>query len=77
MLYSILVGGTAGWLAGKIFRGKGFGFFLNIIIGIIGGFIGNRVFSFVNISAHGFSGDLITGVVGAGILFWIISIFKR
>ena len=77
MLYSILVGGTAGWLAGKIFRGKGFGFFLNIIIGIVGGFIGNRVFSFVNINTHGFTGDLITGVIGAGILFWIISIFKR
>jgi len=76
MIYSIIVGGTAGWLAGKIFKGKGFGFLINIIVGIIGGIIGNWTFNAVGISAHGFIGNVITGVVGAGILIWGINILK-
>lgn len=38
---AIIIGGIAGWLAGKVMRGGGFGVLINVIIGIVGGVIGN------------------------------------
>ena len=39
LLYSLLIGAIAGWLAGKLMKGGGFGLLINIILGIIGGFV--------------------------------------
>ena len=47
----ILIGLVAGWLAGKIMKGKGFGLIGDIIIGIIGAFIGGFLFSLLGITA--------------------------
>ena len=44
MIYRILIGALAGWLAGKIMKGGGFGAFKNILLGIFGGFVGGRIF---------------------------------
>ncbi|MEM9687576.1 MAG: hypothetical protein AAF934_11745 [Bacteroidota bacterium] len=40
LLYSLLIGAIAGWLAGKIMKGGGFGLLINIILGVIGGVVG-------------------------------------
>ncbi len=49
-IYSIIIGAIAGWLAGKIMKGGGFGLLINIVLGIIGGVVGGWIFGFLGIS---------------------------
>ena len=70
-IWSIIIGIVAGYLAGKIMRGGGFGVIVNLILGIIGGVLGGWVFSLLGISAGGILGSLITSTVGAILLLWI------
>ena len=58
-------------------RGGGFGFLVNLLVGIAGGVIGGWVFGLLGISAGGVIGSLVTALVGAILLLWIISLFKR
>jgi uncharacterized membrane protein YeaQ/YmgE (transglycosylase-associated protein family) len=74
-LWFLLIGAVAGWLAGLIFRGGGFGLLWNIILGIVGGLIGGWLFG--NFFGEGLVGALITAVVGAIILLFIASLFKK
>lgn len=71
----LLVGAVAGWLAGLIFRGGGFGFIWNIIIGILGGAIGGWLFG--NFFGDGLIGGIITAVFGAIILLLIANMINR
>ena len=73
----IVIGGVAGWIAGKLMKGRGFGFFGNIIIGIIGALLGGFLFSKLGIVAGGILGSLIIAVIGAMILVFIIGLFKK
>lgn len=78
LLWWIIIGAIAGWLAGKLMRGGGFGFLVNIIVGIAGAIIGGWVFDLLGISTSGgVFGSLITAVIGAILLLWIISLFRR
>lgn len=72
MLYAILLGGLAGWLTGRIMRGEGYGIIVNIILGIAGGIIGSFVFGLLGFSTSSIIGELITAVVGAAILVFIV-----
>ncbi len=77
ILWFLIIGACAGWIAGKIMKGRGFGILGNIIVGIIGGIIGGWVFRFVGIAAAGLIGSLVTAVVGAIILLWIVGMVKE
>lgn len=72
----LIVGGVAGWIAGLIMRGSGFGVLGNIIIGIVGAIIGGSIFSFLGIGAGGLLGGLVMAVIGAVILLFIASLFR-
>ncbi|HHV84686.1 MAG TPA: GlsB/YeaQ/YmgE family stress response membrane protein [Petrimonas sp.] len=77
-LWFIIIGAVAGWLAGNIMRGGGFGLFMNIIVGVVGALIGGWVFDLLGIgTGNGLMGGLITALVGAILLLWLISLFKR
>lgn len=76
-IWSIIIGIVAGYLAGKIMRGGGFGVIVNLILGIIGGVFGGWVFSLLGISAGGILGSFITSTVGAILLLWIGSLFNK
>ena len=65
LLIFLIIGGLAGWISGLLLKGKGFGFVGNIIVGIIGAFLGGFLFRLVGISAHLFVGQLIFAVIGA------------
>lgn len=73
----ILIGALAGFLAGKIMRGGGFGFLVNLIVGIVGGFIGGWLMSLVGFSKGGLIWELLVAVIGAVVLLWVISLFKK
>ncbi|MBF6597011.1 MAG: GlsB/YeaQ/YmgE family stress response membrane protein [Fermentimonas sp.] len=76
-LWWIIIGAVAGWLAGTLMRGGGFGFIINVLVGIAGAVIGGWVFGLLGIAAGGIMGSLITALVGAVLLLWIISLFRR
>ena len=65
VIWYIIIGIVAGFLAGKIMRGGGFGLLINLVVGIIGGLLGGWVFGLLGIAAGGILGSLITSVVGA------------
>ncbi|WP_298364958.1 GlsB/YeaQ/YmgE family stress response membrane protein [uncultured Lutibacter sp.] len=78
MLYSILIGGIAGWLAGKLMKGGGYGIFKNIILGIIGGILGGWLFGVAGIHIlNGWLGDLFEGVIGAIIIMAVVAAIKK
>ena len=69
-LWYIIIGIAAGFLAGKIMRGGGFGVIINLILGIVGGVLGGWVFGLFGIAASGIIGSLITATVGAILVLW-------
>ncbi len=77
LLIFIAIGGIAGWLAGEIRRGHGFGLMGNIIVGILGAFTGSFLFNLLGISTTGLIGSLITAVVGAIVLLTLISFIRQ
>ena len=60
LILFLIIGGVAGWLAGLIMKGRGFGVLANIGIGIVGSFIGGLVFSLLGLAARGAVGELVT-----------------
>lgn len=77
LIWSIIVGIAAGAIAGWIMRGRGFGMIVNLIVGLIGGLLGGWVFSLLGFATYGIFGSLLASVIGAVILLWILSFFKR
>ncbi len=78
MLYSIIIGGLAGWLAGKLMKGGGFGILINILLGIAGGFVGGWLFNKLGVSiVDGLVGDLIERVIGAVVILFIGDLIKK
>jgi len=71
----IVIGLLAGWLAGKLSRGRGFGCLTNVILGLIGAVIGGWIFSRLGIEAWGFIGSLAAATVGAVVLVAIAGLF--
>ena len=74
----LIVGGVAGWLAGLIMRGFGFGIVGNIIVGIVGAFLAGWLLPMVGVSiGAGIVGAIIHALIGAIILLAIIGLVKR
>ncbi len=74
----IIIGALSGWLAGKIMRGRGFGFITNLVVGILGAVMGGWLFKLTGVTtAEGFVGSLIVSLVGAIVLLWLVSFFKK
>jgi uncharacterized membrane protein YeaQ/YmgE (transglycosylase-associated protein family) len=71
-LYEILLGLVAGWLTGKIMKGSGYGFFMDIILGIVGSLVGGFIASLLGISAHGgLIRELLIALVGAILIVFL------
>ncbi len=75
-LYWLLIGLIAGWLAGKIARGRGFGCIADVILGLVGSFIGGWVFVKLGIFGGGFWYSLAAATLGAVILVSIVHLFS-
>lgn len=78
MLYVLLVGLIAGAIAGVLVRGKGYGCLINIVVGIIGAYIGRWLLNEMDVYVHhGFIGTLITAVIGAVAFLLVLNIVRN
>ena len=77
LLWWCIVGGIAGFLAGKVMSGGGFGVLVDIIVGIVGAVIGGWVFGLIGISAGGMIGSIVVAFIGACILLWLVRLIKK
>jgi len=74
----ILVGLVAGWLAGQVMKGGGYGVLVDIILGILGGILGGWIFGALGIwQGGGLIGSIVVAFVGAVILVAITRVLKR
>jgi uncharacterized membrane protein YeaQ/YmgE (transglycosylase-associated protein family) len=77
-VWFIIVGLVAGWLAGVIMKGGGFGVIGDIVVGIVGALIGGWLFSTMGVSAGGgLLGAIIVALIGAIILIFLLRLIKR
>ena len=70
MIGAIIMGALVGWVAGKLMNQEG-GLLRNIVVGVIGSFVGSLVFGLVGFSAHGLFANLVVGIVGACLFIWL------
>ena len=66
----LLIGILAGWIAGKLIQGGGFGLIGNMVVGVVGAVLGGYVLGAAGIDLGGFFGQLVTAVLGALILLF-------
>ena len=75
-IWWIISGAIAGWLAGQLLKGRGFGILGNIIVGIVGGVIGGIVLGLVGFQSTTMLADILSAVGGAVILMFIVGMVK-
>ena len=73
LIIVLAIGAIAGWLAGLLMRGGGFGVLGNVVVGIIGGY----AFGVLGITAGGLIGSIVTATVGAVILLLLVGLLKK
>jgi uncharacterized membrane protein YeaQ/YmgE (transglycosylase-associated protein family) len=77
LIYWIVVGLIAGWLAGRVMKGGGYGVVVDIILGMLGGIVGGFVLGLIGLHAGGLIGEIVVAFVGAVILVWITRKLKK
>jgi uncharacterized membrane protein YeaQ/YmgE (transglycosylase-associated protein family) len=78
VIWFLLIGAVAGWLAGQVMKGGGFGVLGNIVIGVIGGVLGGFLFDVLGVApGSGLLGALITAFVGAVALLFVVGLIKK
>ena len=76
VIWQIAIGILAGWLAGKIMRGHGFGVLIDLLIGILGSVLGGFLFSLLGLHWSGLVGQLVVATVGAMFLLFLVRQLK-
>ncbi len=77
LIWVALLGVVAGWLAGLITKGSGFGLLGDLVVGIVGSLLGSFIFGLIGLGAYGLLGRLVVSVVGAIVLLLLIRLIKR
>jgi uncharacterized membrane protein YeaQ/YmgE (transglycosylase-associated protein family) len=78
IVWLLLVGLIAGWLAGQIVKGGGYGMIGDMVVGIVGALIGGYVFRSLGLSqGYGLLGSIVVATIGAIILIVLLRIIKR
>ncbi len=77
LLWVVLLGILAGWLAGQITKGRGFGLLGDLVVGVVGSLLGSFLFGLLGLSSYTLLGRLVVSVVGAVVLLWLIRLIKR
>jgi uncharacterized membrane protein YeaQ/YmgE (transglycosylase-associated protein family) len=78
IVYFLIIGGVAGWLAGLFMKGRGFGVLGNIVVGVIGALLGGFLFRLLGLSSDGsLIGTLVVSFVGAVVLLMLAGVLKK
>jgi uncharacterized membrane protein YeaQ/YmgE (transglycosylase-associated protein family) len=77
LLWVVLIGILAGWLAGQITKGSGFGLFGDLVVGVLGSLLGSLIFGLLGLGAYSLLGRLVVAVVGAIVLLWLIRVIRK
>jgi uncharacterized membrane protein YeaQ/YmgE (transglycosylase-associated protein family) len=77
LLWFILIGLVAGWLAGVLVKGGGFGVIGDIAVGILGAVIGGYLFGTMSVGQSGLLGAILIATVGAIILIFVLRLIRR
>ncbi len=77
LFWFLLIGVCAGWLAGRIMKGGGYGLLGDLIIGVIGALLGGFLFGVLGIEVYGLLGRLVMALVGAIVLILLLRVLKR
>lgn len=72
LIWQIAIGILAGFLAGKIMRGRGYGILMDLLLGIVGSMLGGAVFGLLGLYSSGIVGQLVMATVGAILLIYIV-----
>jgi len=77
-VWFIVIGLVAGWLAGQLMKGGGFGVVGDIVVGVVGALIGGFLFSSLGVSSGGgLIGALVVATIGAVVLLFVVRLIKR
>jgi uncharacterized membrane protein YeaQ/YmgE (transglycosylase-associated protein family) len=71
LVYFLLIGLAAGWIAGQVTKAKSFGLVNDLIVGVVGALLGGLLFSLLGLSATGLIGSLVTATVGAIVFLYL------
>jgi uncharacterized membrane protein YeaQ/YmgE (transglycosylase-associated protein family) len=77
LVWFILIGLVAGWLAGLLMKGGGFGILGDIVVGVIGALLGGFLFRLLGLSFGGLLGSLVVATIGAIVFLFILRLIKR
>ena len=77
LIYWIVVGLIAGWAAGRIMKGGGYGPLMDIVLGIVGAVVGGWLMGILGIYAGGLIGTIIVAIIGAVFLIWLSRLLKK
>jgi len=77
LLYWLIVGLIAGWLAGVVMKGGGYGIAMDIVLGVLGAVVGGWIFSMLGLGSVGLIGGIIVAFVGAVALVAVTRVVKR
>ena len=73
----ILIGAIAGWLAGRLVKGYGYGLIGNIVIGILGAGVASLVAPHLGVRTGSFGGNIIASLLGALLLLFLVGLVRR
>jgi uncharacterized membrane protein YeaQ/YmgE (transglycosylase-associated protein family) len=77
LIWTIVIGILAGFLAGQVVKGRGMGVLVDLLVGIVGSVLGGWIFGIVGLAAYGLVGRLAMAFVGAVVLLLIVRALKR
>ena len=77
LIWAVVIGLIAGWLAGTVMKGRGYGVLMDIVLGIVGGVIGRFVFGMLGLASWNVIGSIVVSFVGAVILIWLVRQLKK
>jgi uncharacterized membrane protein YeaQ/YmgE (transglycosylase-associated protein family) len=77
LIWTIVIGILAGFIAGKIVKGRGMGVGIDLLVGVVGSVLGGWLFAIVGLAAYGLIARLIMAVVGAVVLLLLVRALKR
>jgi len=77
LIWEIVIGILAGYLAGRILRGRGYGVLIDMLLGIAGSILGGMIFGMLGLYSSGLVGQLVVATAGAVLLIYIVRSLRR